>query len=530
LLLSFAADRYGGRPQWHPKNDGTQGLGIIGDDGIPLDEDGAFSLVDNRPKLKGRGGYGRTTFKRGMMQGGGMGARGGRGGARTANSTGFQQNRGNRVGRGGFQNSRGGRGGRGGARGGRGRGGMNNRQGQFGDRTPAEMREPSVEVDPEWPIVQDIDMSNLANFVADVDDAEDLQFAGSLETVNPKFSHITPKTAVNLARYENRQHFTATTSNDPVIDALKKAETGNVYATDVILSTLMASPRSVQSWDLLITKQGDNLYLDKRPSSKIDFVSVNENAQEPISTEKDNLNHADNLSLEATLINHNFAQQLLSVPSGQEKALPHEFEAPNPFLAHLQRGAEPASVAFRYRKWRLPGGITLVARCSLNGFVEKRGAQEGEKAFVLAKALNEFDSKLQGSVDWRQKLESQTGAVLASEMKNNQYKLSRWVSEAVLSGCDELRLGFVSRVNPKVNSKHVILMSKTYTPQTFADSVNVQVRKLWGTLAQILLAVKKLDDGSYLMMRDPQKNVLHVYKVPADAFDHELDDMDEAEQ
>jgi translation initiation factor 3 subunit D len=115
-------------------------------------------------------------------------------------------------------------------------------------------------------------------------------------------------------------------------------------------------------------------------------------------------------------------------------------------------------------------------------------------------------------------------------MKNNQYKLSRWVSEAVLSGCDELRLGFVSRVNPKVNAKHVILMSKTYSPPTFADSVNVQVRKLWGTLAQIISTVKKLDDGDFVMMRDPNKNVIHIHAIPKDAFEHELEEGDEADQ
>jgi len=283
----------------------------------------------------------------------------------------------------------------------------------------------------------------------------------------------------------------------------------------------MASPRSVNSWDILIHKDGENIYLDKRPMSRIDFVSVNENAMEPISTDKDNVNFADNLATEATLINHNFAQQLLGVAAGAEKTPPHVFDAPNPFLASLHKGQEPASIAFRYRRWRLPGGVTLVARCSLNGFVEKK---DGEPCFILSKALNEFDSKLQGNVDWRQKLEIQTGAVLAAEMKNNAHKLARWVSEAALSGANELRVGFVSRVNPRVAGKHSILMSKTYSPTTFADSVNVDRRKLWGTLAQIIVNIKKLEDGHYVMLRDPQKNILHFHSIPADAFDHELED------
>jgi hypothetical protein len=42
--------------------------------------------------------------------------------------------------------------------------------------------------------------------------------------------------------------------------------------------------------------------------------------------------------------------------------------------------------------------------------------------------LNEFDHKAQGScgaLDWRTKLVSQRGVVMATEMKNNSYKLGR---------------------------------------------------------------------------------------------------------
>ena len=41
-------------------------------------------------------------------------------------------------------------------------------------------------------------------------------------------------------------------------------------------------------------------------------------------------------------------------------------------------------------------------------------------------ALNEIDAKLVGGVVWRSKLESQRGAVLATELKNNSNKLAKW--------------------------------------------------------------------------------------------------------
>ncbi len=46
-------------------------------------------------------------------------------------------------------------------------------------------------------------------------------------------------------------------------------QAGTVYATDAILSVLMAAAKSVNSWDLVLRKEGNNLIFDKRPESKI---------------------------------------------------------------------------------------------------------------------------------------------------------------------------------------------------------------------------------------------------------------------
>ena len=72
-------------------------------------------------------------------------------------------------------------------------------------------------------------------------------------------------------------------------------------------------------------------------------------------------------------------------------------------------------------------------------------------------ALNEVDAKLTNGIDWRQKLESQRGAVLATELKNNSAKLAKWTLQATLAGADLIKLGYVSRKNPKASVQHVII-------------------------------------------------------------------------
>ena len=73
---------------------------------------------------------------------------------------------------------------------------------------------------------------------------------------------------------------------------------------------------------------------------------------------------------------------------------------------------------------------------------------KGAKALLSIKTLNEFDSKIAG-VDCRKQIETQRGAVIATELKNNANKLAKWTYEALLAGADQLKLGFVSRTHPK---------------------------------------------------------------------------------
>lgn len=60
-------------------------------------------------------------------------------------------------------------------------------------------------------------------------------------------------------------------------------------------------------------------------------------------------------------------------------------------------------------------------------------------------------------VDWRQKLENQRGAVLATELKNNANKLAKWTAAALIAGADMIKLGYVSRLHVRDSSHHAIL-------------------------------------------------------------------------
>lgn len=359
-------------------------------------------------------------------------------------------------------------------------------------------REPCIEIKEDWRELDTFDFPALSKITIDKEpQPEDLKTCGSLEAWDKLYDRVSSRNDKPLERTD-RSFFNVTTSEDPVIRELAKSGAGNVFATDAILSHVMASTRSFYPWDIVITKKGRNLFLDKRDASQLDFLTVNETALEPpVEDPRDTINSPSALAKEATFINQQFSQQVLIK---DKKAM--TFTDPNPF----QSGEAVSSTGYKYRKWVLPGGIQLVARTEIDG------VSPNEDNFLTIKALNEFDLK---ASDWRKTIDAQKGAVLATELKNNANKLAKWTIQALLAGTSNIRLGYVSRLSPKDSFNHVILGTQDYKAREFAAQINLNVRNVWGVLHRILSAcLAQKEDGMYVLVRDHEKNVLRLYGLP----------------
>ncbi|KAL4308110.1 hypothetical protein GQ457_01G042150 [Hibiscus cannabinus] len=383
-----------------------------------------------------------------------------------------------------------------------------NRSNQYQQRREAAIFKSSVDIQPEWNMLDQIPFSTFSKLSFTVPEPEDLLLCGALEYYDRSFDRITPKNERRLERFKNRNFFKVTTTDDPVIRRLANEDKATVFATDTILATLMCAPRSVYSWDIVIQRVGNKLFFDKRDGSQLDLLSVHETSQEPLPEAKDDINSAYSLSVEAAYINQNFSQQVL-LSDGDKVS----FDEPNPFA---NEGDEVASVAYRYRRWKLDSDMYLVARCEVQSVVEVNN----QKSFLTLNALNEFDPKYSG-VDWRQKLETQRGAVLATELKNNANKFAKWTAQSILASADLMKLGYVSRVHPRDHFNHVILGVVGYKPKDFAAQINLNTSNMWGIVKSIVDLCMKLNEGKYVLVKDPSKPQVRIYEVPADAFEND---------
>jgi len=301
----------------------------------------------------------------------------------------------------------------------------------------------------------------------------------------------------------------------------------------------MACPRSVYPWDIVAQRVGNALFFDKRDDSNFDLLTVNETAVDPPSTNRFNnrnpepvteseaINLPERLSIEATMINQNFSQQVLRKPQGGKQTRTH-FENPNPFFDEEDagEGKEPASVGYKYRRWTFADGVKVVARCELHGTMTKKGKEK----LITCYSLNEWDSKAIGTVDWRSKVDSQRGSVLATELKNNSCKLAKWTAQSMLAGADQMAIGFVSRKSKKDANNHKILGTQFYKPKEFATQITLSVVNMWGILKMLVDLFMSHPEGKYLLVRDPNKPILRVYKVPQNTFEESDDEGDGEEE
>lgn len=461
-----------------------------------------FTMVDNKV-IPRTGGFsrGRGSF-RGSFRG-----RGGRYGDRNGDRDGTRRST-----RGGRTSTRGGRGGY---------------RSRWEDRRNIQ-RESSVEVGPEWEMLEELTAGALSKLsFSKVSEGVDIVTCGVLPYVDRTLDKITAKNPRPL-RKSTKEYPRTTTTDDPMVRQIAGSGEGTVFATSAILALIMVAPRSVQSWDVIVQRIGGKLFLDKRDGSMVDYVTVNETSHDAPKDEKnltgeEVVNSFQNLATEATEINANFVQAVVS------NSDMYQYPEGNPFEDDVE--GQPANIAYRYRKWALGDDITVVARCELEGAF-KSPTPGGEPIPITIRALNEFfDPNARQSTDWRGKLDTQRGAVLATEVKNNASKLARWTAEALLADTDRIEFGFVSRVRAGRSDAHTILGAQLYRPKEFASQIALNTSNMWGILKGVIEACyKSLEDGEKgVLLKDPNKPIIRLYRVPDDAFEEEEEDEEEVE-
>lgn len=93
-----------------------------------------------------------------------------------------------------------------------------------------------------------------------------------------------------------------------------------------------------------------------------------------------------------------------------------------------------------------------------------------------------------------------------------------------------MKLGFVSRANPKSSQAHIILGVLGYKPRDFANQMNLSLSNGWGIVRTIVDLIRSMgadeegsDDRKFVLVKDPNKPVVRLYEVPLGTFEEDDD-------
>eukprot|EP00920_Eleutheroschizon_duboscqi_P009156 GHVT01020955.1.p1 GENE.GHVT01020955.1~~GHVT01020955.1.p1 ORF type:complete len:574 (-),score=154.39 GHVT01020955.1:634-2355(-) len=374
----------------------------------------------------------------------------------------------------------------------------------------------SVQPTPEWVVKEEIALSTLPKIKIDATkiSVEDLCWRGTLCEYNRKMDKVSLKAPLPLQSLSSNVDFywISAQDDDIIKDALLDEEKNiDVAATDQVLACLMSAAQSKYSWHLHLTKLDNKLLIDKTDGSIVDLITVNETAVEPpMQDDALKMNRPPALGIEAVKINQNFRQQVVKT----ENCVKHERPS------FVEEGETPADVAYRYRIYTVPHRpdtpytlnkkpIRIVTRAEVNG---RQPEATGNDGLVYVCALNEHDPRKRDN--WRTRIEGQKGALLAKEIRNNACKLKRFVATAMIAGCEDLRLGFVTRRNPTENTNHVILAVQPHKTADFAVQIGLKEENAWGVVRSIVDSVMNKPDGRYVLLKDPTQPILRLYARP----------------
>lgn len=81
-----------------------------------------------------------------------------------------------------------------------------------------------------------------------------------------------------------------------------------------------------------------------------------------------------------------------------------------------------------------------------------------------------------------------------------------------MAGSDQIKFGYVSRMQVRDNSRHVILGTQQFKPHEFAAQINLSMDNAWGILRCIIDICMKQKDGKYFA------HIINIILMPGDRF------------
>lgn len=131
----------------------------------------------------------------------------------------------------------------------------------------------------------------------------------------------------------------------------------------------MTAPKSLYSWDVIIRKYQDKVFIDKRDDENmLDMLTVNETSYENQPMDDDSINGVKQLMQEAVSVNNSWKYQQYS----NERKI--DLDEKDPFIEVEDQVA--LRLGYMYKIWDLGNKKRICIRSSVHSYLPKAGEED----------------------------------------------------------------------------------------------------------------------------------------------------------
>lgn len=281
-----------------------------------------------------------------------------------------------------------------------------------------------------------------------------------------------------------------------------KSENNLVFISAEVLSALMTCMKSTNTWDIVVKKEavGDKfrIWFDIRKDSMLSLYAVDGDNDEHVCSPY-------SFSLESTLIQSKFKEAVTLKSDGSELKFSKDDK---------EDSMEPyPNAVYRVFKWtsEASGDIEMHVKCHYDTMLS---STQFVSLFAL---LEQYKIDATGALlpytDWKQRIDAQRGSILITELKSNAWKLQRFILQSILTGSDQMKIGYMSRISPLSPQKGYNLLGvQFYHPTEFARQCGVDLRHCWGICKSWCELFLKMDDALYVIYKASNSKDVEVLR------------------
>ena len=193
-------------------------------------------------------------------------------------------------------------------------------------------------------------------------------------------------------------------------------------------------------------------------------------------------------------------------------------------------------VGYLYRVWKIQEADEaagkkekkICIRCEVHTHTG-RDTESGEgKETMNIYAFNEYDPKI---TNWKARIDTSLIPCMTEEIKNNSFKVSRWLCQSMLAGVDKMKFAFVTRKSADDSKKHVVLTTHTVNTKVWAQEMAVSMEHMWNKIKYLADTIEadNQEEAAYILLKDFNKMCLRLYRKNEEEGEEAEEEIEEHE-